>query len=391
MTGLMESFPPAPEAQITLANWRTAPFNKWAFHHVREIVPSAEIRNDPSAVRRLEKGPALEMPEIPGADGPLGYADFLAATDADAVVVLHNGRLVHETYCGAMGPEDPHILMSVSKSMLGLLAGILAERGLLDLNAPAEAYIPELALTAFAGATVQQLLDMRAGITFDEDYLATEGPIIEYRKATNWNPLAPGQHPTDLRSFLLTLTGSDGPHGGAFDYKSPCTDLLGWIIERAAGKRYADAFSELFWKPLGAERPAYVTVDRLGAPRVAGGMCMTARDLARVGQLVAEGGRGIVPESWIADIARNGDPAAWDAGSFAADFPGVSMHYRSKWYVFRDRGPILMCLGIHGQNLLVDMASGLVLARMSSAAAPLDLASDLLTLTLFEAIRDGLG
>ena len=48
----MQGFPPAPGAQVTLANWRTAPFNRWAFHHVREIVPTADIPNDP--LRALE-------------------------------------------------------------------------------------------------------------------------------------------------------------------------------------------------------------------------------------------------------------------------------------------------------------------------------------------------
>ena len=68
---MMHAFPPAPEDLVTLANWRTAPFNKWAFHHVREIVPSAEIRNDPSRVRDLPDGPALEMPAIESESGTL--------------------------------------------------------------------------------------------------------------------------------------------------------------------------------------------------------------------------------------------------------------------------------------------------------------------------------
>jgi CubicO group peptidase (beta-lactamase class C family) len=71
---------------------------------------------------------------------------------------------------------------------------------------------------------------------------------------------------------------------------------------------------------LGAARPCYITVDRLGAPRCAGGMCMTAMDLARVGQLLIEGGRRgarqIVPVAWIDGITTAGDPDAWLAGPF---------------------------------------------------------------------------
>lgn len=386
----MHAFPPAPEGQVTLANWRTAPFNAWAFHHVAEIVPSAEIPNDPDKVSAQPEGPALDLPAFETDDGPIGIGDYLDRTYTDGLVVLHEGRRVHESYRNGMTPRDRHILMSVSKSMLGLLAGILTERGTLNIDAEAAAYIPELASTAFAGARVRDLLDMRTGITFDEDYQATEGAIIDYRKSTNWNPPEPGEEPTDLRAFLLTLTERDGPHGGVFDYKSPCTDLLGWIIERAAGRRYADLFSDLLWAPLGAERSAQITVDRLGAPRVAGGISVTTRDLARVGQMVLEGGRGIVPASWIHDITYHGDPEAWNAGSFAEDFQSLPMHYRAKWYVFRGDRPVLMCLGIHGQNLLVDPAAGLVLARHASAPSPLDLAGERLTFRLFDAIRDNL-
>jgi len=381
-------FPPPVEDQITLANWRTRPFNKWAFHHVREIVPSAEIKHDPTRIRALAQGSEVSMSTLTVDGQAFDFEEYLTSTNTDGLVVLHQGKLAHQTFCSGMTANDPHILMSISKSMLGLLAGILAAKGILNLNAEATSYVPELDSTAFAGAKVHDLLDMRTGITFNEDYLALEGAIIEYRKSTNWDPLGPGQAATDLRSFFLTLKECDGPHGGNFDYKSPCTDLLGWIIERAAGKRYADLFSEYFWSKLGAENPGYITVDRLGAPRCAGGICLTTRDLARVGQLMVEGGAGIVPEAWIDDIETAGDPEAWRAGSMNEFFPKDAMHYRSKWYVFRDRGPILMCLGIHGQNLFVDRKSELVLARHGSAPLPIDIESERKTLALFEALRD---
>jgi len=354
--------------QVTLANWRSPPFATWAFQHVRELIPSAEIANDPANVRPLPAAPVDERKL------PLG--DFLEATDTDGLVILRRGRLVFERYANGMTPHTPHILMSVTKSMLGLLAGILAGRGLLDPEREVADIIPELKETGYAGATVRHLLDMRSGIAFEEDYLATSGPIVEYRKSTGWNPLGPGETASDLHSFYRTLTGKDGPHGGIFRYISPNTDLLGWVIERATGRRYADLMSEFLWQPAGAERSGYITVDRFGAPRVAGGMCVTPRDLARVGLLIAENGkRGatqVIPSAWIDDIAANGDPAAWAAGSFAEYFNHAEMHYRAKWYVLRGPHPLLFGWGIHGQHLFVDRALGLVIAKASSQALPVD-------------------
>jgi hypothetical protein len=282
--------------------------------------------------------------------------------------------------------------MSISKSLLGLLVGVLAARGDLEPDRPVTDVIPEVTATAYQGATIRHLLDMRAGVAFDEDYLATSGPIIAYRKAANWNPLEPGDTPTDLRAFYGELTKSAGPHGGPFNYVSPNTDLLGWVIERAVGVRYADLLSELLWKPMGATRSAYITVDRLGAPRCAGGVCTTVRDLARVGQLIVQEGardsRQILPASWIHDISQNGDADAWAAGSFVTYYPGLPIRYRSQWYVEDGQAPLLFGLGIHGQNLFVDRKREIVIAKVSSQALPLDAALIELTMRGVTRIRN---
>lgn len=397
MTRLMHGFPPAPDGQVTLANWRTAPFNRWAFHHVREIVPSADIANDPAAPLSFPSAPVdLGRFRIDRDGGPaLALDEFLDETDTDGLVIVHHGRLVLEHYANGMTAESPHILMSVSKSLLGLLAGVLAARGALEPDRLVTDLVPEVAGTAYQGATIRHLLDMRAGVAFDEDYLTTAGPIIAYRKAGGWNPLEPGDTPSDLRSFNQELTKSAGPHAGPFNYVSPNTDLLGWVIERATGERYADLMSELLWKPMGAARGAYITVDRLGAPRCAGGVCCTVRDLARVGQLMVEGGvrgvRQVVPESWIDDIEQNGDPAAWAAGSFTVYYPGLPMRYRSKWYVLDGQAPLLFGMGIHGQNLFVDRGREIVVAKVSSQALPIDAGRIGLTMRGVSRIVDFLG
>jgi len=351
--------------QVTLANWRSSPFNRWAFHHVRELIPSADIPNDPRRIRQL-----------PVEKRSLDLDAFLRETDTDGCAVLHRGKLVFEHYANGMTDETPHILMSVSKSMLGLLMGELE----LDPERQVTGILPELAQTAYRGATLQQLLDMRAGIAWDENYLATSGPIVEYRKATGWNPLGAGEAASDLKSFFLTLEKSDGPHGGRFHYTSPNSDLLGWVIERATGARYADLMSQLVWKPAGAERSAYITVDRLGAPRCAGGMCATLRDLARVGLWALEQGK-------TGRFEREGDPEAWAAGDMAPYYPGMPMRYRSKWYVLDGKAPLAFGMGIHGQNLFVDRVNGIVIAKLSSQAMPMDAARIALTMSAVSELR----
>lgn len=394
MAGVMEGFPPSPKNLVTLANWRTAPYSAWAFHHVREILPTAEIAHDPGHVRPLARGDGdLERLSVATGDGRrLSQAQFLSETDTDGLVVLHRGRVIAEHYANGMTARSPHILMSVSKSMLGLLAGVSEVQKALGLERPVTDLVPEVGRGPYATISVRHLLDMRAGLHYDENYLTTSGPIIAYRKAMGWNPMEPGDSHIDTRGFLATLDVPTDAHGGRMNYVSPGTDLLGWAIERAMSRRYSDVFSDLIWQPIGAAWPASITVDRGGTPRTAGGMNIATADLARVGLMMAEGGavggRQVVPEAWIDDLETGGDRAAWDAGTLAEYYPGSAMAYRAKWYVDRGpRGPLLFGMGIHGQNLFVDRRLGLVIAKFSSQAIPLDKERMALTMRWVDAVR----
>lgn len=388
---LMTGFPPPPDQRVTLANWRTPPFNRWAFHHVSELVPSAFVRAATGRTPWPVQARSLDGFRLAHRGDSFSLDHWLTRTFTDSIVVLKDGQIAFETYADGQDAATAHIWMSVSKSLLGLVAGIVAGRGQLDVAAPLSRYVPELEGSAFAGATVRDALDMRVGIRFDEDYHAKSGAIIEYRKSHLWDPVPVGETPTDLRSFLPTLKARDGEHGGRFHYVSPNTDLLGWVLERATGTRYADLVSEALWRPIGAERDATITVDRFGAPRCAGGFCATPRDMARVGRLLVTGGRQgdvqVVPAGWIRDIVGFDGEAAWQDGDFFDLFGRAPMHYRSKWYVLRGERPLVFGVGVFGQHLFVDPAADLVIAQCASQPLPLDESYLSLTLAGVEALR----
>jgi CubicO group peptidase (beta-lactamase class C family) len=156
---------------VTLANWQDPPFNRWAFQHVRELIPTARIPRGDGPVWRLPRAERdLGGIRFAVAGGEMTIADLLAQTCTDGFCVLHRGRIVAEQYFNAMAPDTPHLLMSVSKSVTAAVAGVLAGRGQLDVSDRVTAIVPELAGTSFDGATVQHLLDMRAGTAFNEDY-----------------------------------------------------------------------------------------------------------------------------------------------------------------------------------------------------------------------------
>jgi CubicO group peptidase (beta-lactamase class C family) len=172
-----------------------------------------------------------------------------------------------------------------------------------------------------------------------------------------------------MEAFLCTLPAEGHGHGHRFHYASPNTDLLGLVIERAVSMRFHDFLRERLWLPLGLTGPAYVTVDRVGTARAAGGICMSLADLARIGHLVLEEGRGpegrqIVPAAWIADMRQNGDRQAWIDGNFADMF--ANGRYRSCWYDVGDGRGTLAAVGIHGQYLWIDPTNRTVIARTAS-------------------------
>jgi hypothetical protein len=126
MIRLMHGFPPSTDGQVTLANWRQAPFSRWAFHHVRELVPSAEIVNDPADVHEWPID-RVEIGNIPiEADGarPLSFDEFLVDTSTDGIVVARGGRIVFERYANDMAETRPHILMSVGTAAATLVAEV---------------------------------------------------------------------------------------------------------------------------------------------------------------------------------------------------------------------------------------------------------------------------
>ena len=345
-----------------LDNWRTTPYSKWSFHHVREIVPSAEIKNNNQVI--------VPLSENIKTFANLNISKIMDETETDAIVITKDNDILFEKYNNKMTKSSPHILFSVSKSILGLLVGSLVESKELKEDDLVIKYIPELDGTAYSDATIRDLLDMRVGVKFDEDYTAVSGPIVNYRYAANWNPVPEGVEAGDLRSFMSSLTERDGKHGGRFHYVSPNTDLMAWVCERATGVRYAELLSERLWTPIGAEYSGYITVDRIGAARAAGGVCFTARDLARVGLLIANNGyangKQIISETWIDDIVNNGSDDAWKKREGMDEFGNMPMHYRSFWYVQKDGDPLVHGLGIHGQYLFIDPKLNLSISWFSS-------------------------
>ena len=358
--------PYPPERLVSLSNWQDPPFNRWGFQHVRDLIPTARIaRGDRArALPRAERD--LDGLKLQLGRRRVGLQRFLDETYTDGLLVLHRGKVVTERYANGMTPSTPHLLMSVSKSVTSAVCGVLVGRGVLSPDDLLTAHIPELAGTSWEGCTVRHLLDMRAGTRFNEDYDDLAADVRVYEQIYQWRPKTRRHLPDDITAYFPTLRNKT-KHGGLFDYRSVLTDVLGWVMERAAGARLPDLMSRELWQPMGAEFDAEITVDARGNAMADGGMSCTLRDLARFGQLLADGGRRVVPRAWIRDtLTPDADTVEAFASTADARELAAGSYYRNKFWVVDPAAPIYMGSGINGQTVFVHGPAKVVIAKFST-------------------------
>jgi CubicO group peptidase (beta-lactamase class C family) len=367
------------DRRVTRDNWRLYPYSRWAFQHTRELVPSRAL--SPSATPRTLPQRIVSLDDVTFADDdqrPICWSDFEEKTYCDAMLVLHHGAIIHESYRNGMRPETPHHGFSISKSFVGLLAEILIADGSLDAEAPATAYVPELSASAFAQATVRHLLDMTDGVAFDENYGNPDAQVHHY-SANYWTPAAAQG---GARNALTRMTDRAHLPGQGFAYRTPVADALAWMLVRATGQRLSDLFAARLWHSAGCADDGHFLLDVAGDEIAASGLNATARDLARLALLIIDG--PTIPGAARASITGGGDRALFAASDYAERSSGS---YRSQWWVAHDAVSSIAALGVFGQRLHIDMDTGLIIVRYGSHPLASNRHTDGLHRRAIEALR----
>ncbi|MBA4351944.1 MAG: 6-aminohexanoate hydrolase, partial [Rhodobacter sp.] len=203
------------------------------------------------------EGPASPLPKGPEAVLPPEVAEWIAARNVTALVVLKGGQVVHESYYLGTGPQDLRISWSVAKSFLSALFGIVVNEGHIDsLDDPVTKYVPELVGTAYDGATVRHILTMSSGVAFNEDYLDFWSDINRMGRV-----LALGQ---SMDGFAAGLQERAAEPGSDWRYVSIDTHVLGMIIRGATGEDIPELMERHILAPLGVEAAPYYLTDGYG-------------------------------------------------------------------------------------------------------------------------------
>ena len=209
-----------------------------------------------------------------------------------AFLVVKDTALLFESYWDGYGKDSYSNSFSMAKSIVSLLMGCALSDGYVkSIDEPVGNYLPEFAEGDKAKITIKHLLTMSSGLSWDESY------------STLFSLTTQGYYGKNLPKLVLNQTVVKEP-GKTFEYRSGDTQLLSLIIEKATGKTLADYASEKIWSKIGAEHDAFWCLDRKdGVEKAFCCFNTNARDFARFGQLVLNGGRWngeqIVPEEYL--------------------------------------------------------------------------------------------
>jgi len=371
--GWMNAYPPPVEKRILVSDASAYRFPqiRWSFSHYQELYPTRPIDRGIGPVRHIDLDLRDDLDAISftptGSPEPMRWEQSLEKNFTDGIVVLHRGKCIYERYFGALRDRRHHLCASVTKSFVGTLAAWLIDEGRLDPKAPVVEWVPELAHSGFAHASVEQVLHMTTAIRYDETYANPEEDIWKHLKAGGVFPSsANDQGPGSFIDYLQTVVQSS-IHGEQFAYRTPNTDVLSWILKRVANQSLSDMISERIWQPMGAERDAAMQIDTLGFEFAGGGLLAVLRDLARFGEIMRMEGKQanqqIIPKSVVHAICKGGDHAKFKPAGYTS-LPGWSYGYM--WWHAHDDHEVFTARGVHGQTIYIDPKAEMVIARFAS-------------------------
>jgi len=233
-------------------------------------------------------------PEATFATALKAVSDYVAERNSTGLIVMHKGNIVLEQYWQGYGETSTFNAMSMSKTIVGLLVGqAIAEGAIASLDDPTAQYLPEWQQDDRAAITLRDLIYMQSGLRNERNTTSPTSDLVHLYIGS------------DVEKTVLSIP-SVSPPGQTFDYNNVNTQALAIVLQRATGISYPDYLSSRLWQPLGAF-DASVWLDRPnGMAKTFCCLFATARDWARVGQMLLNQGslshQQIMPAAWITEM-----------------------------------------------------------------------------------------
>ncbi|WP_192820140.1 serine hydrolase [Rufibacter sp. LB8] len=312
-----------------------------------KIFPARPLTASPTPFRFQTTASPKAPKKIVPPDGPEMDIDaFLAQNKTVAFLIIKNDTLQYEKYFNGYEQSSVVASFSMAKSVTSMLIGCALEDGFIkSIDEPMTNYLPELKKNGLEKVTIKHLLQMTAGINFNESYVNPFGDAASFYY---------GRH---LRKYIREMKPKSAP-GQEFDYVSGSTQLLGAVLEQALpNKNVTQYLQQKIWAPLQMEYDASWSLDKKHEGLEKTFCCLNARarDFAKLGRLYLKQGnwqgKQVVPQAWVKESTKvdTSNGSAW--------------HYQYQWWLPSKSGDYMM-QGILGQFVYVNPAKDLIIVRL---------------------------
>ncbi len=358
-------------AATTQTNWLRPPFKYWAIKNVDQLFDVSPIPKGPKVAALDEDLISFDDVAIEQFDGTVySFEEHLDSNRTDGFLILHKGKIAYEKYFGNMSESTTHNWFSMSKSLTGLTAAILAAEGKIDLSKSTLDYLPELKGSAWDGTTVEMVMNMLVGIDYNEQYDNPRSDAYKFAKVGGFVkvPGPPSEFESVYDYMKSVKKGRD--HNEQFHYVSLNTEILGMIITKVTGMPPSEVMSKKIWAKIGAEQDAFIIRNTKGYELVSAAVNSNLRDAGRLGQLMLDdgfyNGEQIVPKSVIQRIKKGGSVEKFADSKRGKVFKNYS--YAHQWWHTDQEA--FFAKGLFGQWIYVDPATELVIVKLTTSDIP---------------------
>ena len=331
------------------------------FDRLYRLVPSSRLAAS-ATPHQFPEGDPVELPaSFDFAGAAVDTEQFLDVTDTVALLVLRDGEVVHEQYRLTGGRDVQWISWSVAKSFVSALVGIAVQRGhIRSIDEPISDYIDADPGSAYDGVRIKDVLQMSSGARWNEDYSDPTSDVVRLGAA-----MAPGG---GLDGFVASAAPESTP-GTVCQYNSTDTQALGALLVRATGRSITDFMQEHLYEPLGMESDGYWLLDSTGREMAFGGLNLTARDFAKLGELYRRGGewngRQVLPADWVASsIVPDAPHLEWGRPVIAGE--RLPDGYGYQWWLIPGGLDQYAAIGVYNQWVFVSPHDHVTIVKLSA-------------------------
>jgi CubicO group peptidase (beta-lactamase class C family) len=358
--------------------WWRPQYSVDSFSRLDEIFAASTARaaGKASAWRRAAEEPPLRYsPPAHLGGGRFDINGYLDRNQVTGLLIARGDTILVERYQYDRTDRMRFTSFSMAKTVVALLIGLAVEDGAIrSLDDPAERFAPALAGAEYGRTPLRFLLTMSSGVRFREEYDGGDD-AMRLSVATFGGGTAGGADA--VRAFNERIAAP----GERWYYSSAETYVLAMVARAAHGRSLSAVLQDRIWQPMGAEADATWLTDRSGLEIGYMGVNAVLRDYARLGRLMADGGRAagrqIVPQPWLAAMTQ---------AAFSAGRTGRPFGYGYQTWTHPAGDGSFGLLGVRGQYIFVDPAKRLVMVNTAVRTDPRD-SRNAETLALWGAVR----